>query len=173
MTTFDLVGDAFFEDPYPTYRRLRAERPVYYCHATSLWFVSRHADIAHALGNPALFSSSAGNALSDSPLRVGKTLGSIDPPRHDELRRIIMKGLTPARIELVLPWIRTALAERLEALGTRRQCDFVVDLSRPVLFGALGRMLGLGPDSAQRAAELSERLFREDVGPAGPALSEE
>lgn len=173
VSKFDLTGDAFLEDPYPTYRRLRSECPVYHCPTTRLWFVSRYADVAFALSNPAAFSSSAGNALSDSPLRVGKTLGSIDPPRHDELRRIIMRGLTPARIELVLPWIRTALAERLEALGTRRRCDFVAELSRPVLFGALGRMLGLGPDSAQRAAELSERLFRGDAGPAGPALSEE
>src|SRR5262245_40865407 len=152
---------------------MRAEHPVYHCHATNLWFVSRHGDVAHALANHGLFSSSAGNALSDSPLRVGKTLGSIDPPRHDELRRIIMRGVTPARIELVLPWIRTELAERLETLGPRRRCDFVAEISRPLLFGALGRMLGLAPDSARRASELSERLFRGDAGPAGPALDEE
>ncbi|MDT4736755.1 MULTISPECIES: cytochrome P450 [Bradyrhizobium] len=173
MSEFDLTGNGFLDDPYPTYRRLRSECPVYHCPTTKLWFVSRYADIAYALNNPVLLSSSAGNALSDSPLRVGKTLGSIDPPRHDELRRIIMRGLSPARIELVLPWIRDTLAKGLEALGTRRRCDFVAEVSRPVLFGALGRMLGLGPDSAQRAAELSERLFRGNSGPAGPALSEE
>jgi cytochrome P450 len=173
MIEFDLVSDAFFHDPYPTFRRMRAVGPAHHCAATNLWFVSRHSDVAHALANPGLFSSSAGNALSDSPLRVGKTLGSIDPPRHDELRRIIVRGVTPARIELVLPWIRTELAERLAALRSRRRCDFVAEISRPLLFGALGRMLGLGPDSARRASELSERLFRGDAGPAGPALDEE
>src|SRR5262249_50291374 len=70
-------------------------------------------------------------------------------------------------------WIRTELAERLETLGPRRRCDFVAEISRPLLFGALGRMLGLAPDSARRASELSERLFRGDAGPAGPALGEE
>jgi cytochrome P450 len=173
VAELDLASDTFFDDPYPTYRRMRAEHPVYHSRTTNLWFVSRHGDVAHALANHILFSSSAGNALNDSPLRVGRTLGSIDPPRHDELRRIIMRGVTPARIELVLPWIRTELAERLEALGPRRRCDFVAEISRPLLFGALGRMLGLGPDSARRASELSERLFRGDAGPAGPALDEE
>jgi cytochrome P450 len=172
MNTLDLASDAFFADPYPTYRQMRAERPVYYCPSTNLWFVSRYRDIADALARPDLFSSSAGNALSDSPLRVGKTLGSIDPPRHDELRRIIIRGVTPARIELVLPWIRAELARRLEVLKPRRQCDFVTDISRPLLFGGLGRMLGLGPDSARKASELSERLFRGESGPAGPALAE-
>lgn len=173
MATFDLTSDNFFNDPYPTYRRMRAEHPVYHCPQTNLWFVSRHSDVVHTLVNPGLFSSSAGNALSDSPLRVGKTLGSIDPPRHDELRRIIMRGVTPARIELVLPWIRTELTQRLEVLQARRRCDFVAGISRPLLFGALGRMLGLGPDSARRASELSDRLFRGEAGPAGQALDDE
>ncbi|WFU45660.1 cytochrome P450 (plasmid) [Bradyrhizobium sp. CB82] len=173
MTAFDLASDASFDDPYPTYRRMRAEQPAYYCPQTSLWFVSRHRDIADALARPHMFSSSAGNALSDSPLRVGKTLGSIDPPRHDELRRIIIRGVTPARIELVLPWLRAELARRLETLQPRRQCDFVTEISRPLLFGALGRMLGLGLESARKASALSERLFRGQAGPAGPALEEE
>ncbi|MBR0827197.1 cytochrome P450 [Bradyrhizobium manausense] len=173
MASFDLASDAFFDDPYPTYRQMRAEQPAYQCPKTNLWFVSRHRDVADALAKPDLFSSSAGNALSDSPLRVGKTLGSIDPPRHDELRRIIIRGVTPARIELVLPWIRAELARRLDVLSPHRQCDFVADISRPLLFGALGRMLGLGPGSARKASDLSERLFRGQAGPAGPALADE
>lgn len=168
----DISSDDFFDDPYPTYRRMRAEQPVYHDTATGLWFISKHSDVSFALANFQLFSSSSGNALSDSPLRVGKTLGSIDPPRHDELRRIIMRGVTPARIELVMPWIRVELANRLDALSSRRSCDFVREISRPVLFGALGTMLGFGPETARRAAELSERLFQEGSNAAGPALSE-
>lgn len=173
ITAFDLASDVFFDDPYRTYRRMRAEQPAYHCPETNLWFVSRYRDVADALAKPDVFSSSAGNALSDSPLRVGKTLGSIDPPRHDELRRIIIRGVTPARIELVLPWIRAELARRLETLQPRRACDFVIDISRPLLFGALGRMLGLDSESARKASELSERLFRGERGPAGRALEED
>ncbi|MGY8634274.1 cytochrome P450 [Bradyrhizobium sp. 14AA] len=173
MTKLDLASASFFDDPYPTYRRMRADHPAYRCPETNLWFVSRHRDVADALARPDVFSSSAGNALSDSRLRVGKTLGSIDPPRHDELRRVVIRGVTPARIELALPWIRAELARRLDVLSPRRRCDFVTDISRPLLFGALGRMLGLGPDSARKASELSERLFRGQTGPAGPALDEE
>jgi hypothetical protein len=165
-----LASEAFFADPYPTYRRMRSDHPIYHDPATGFWFVSRHADVADALAQPQLFSSKAGNALTDSRLRVGKTLGSIDPPRHDDLRRVVMRGVTPKRIELVLPWIRTRLAEILARLAPVRRCDFVADISRPVLFGALGRMLGFDADAATRAAELSERVFQGDDGPAGPAL---
>src|SRR5215831_5722776 len=120
---------------------MRAEHPVYHSRTTNLWFVSRHGDVAHALANHILFSSSAGNALNDSPLRVGKTLGSIDPPRHDELRRVIMRGVTPQRIEAMLPALRAHTRQVIETFGSRRSADVVADIGRPILYRALGRML--------------------------------
>ena len=173
MPAIELGGDAFFADPYPTYRRMRQEAPAYRDEASGFWFLSRHADIGAALGAPQLFSSARGNALVDSPQRVGMTLGSMDPPRHDELRRVIMRGVTPARIEAMLPPMRAHLAGILDRIVPSGRCDFVADISRPVLFGALGRMLGLDDEAAVRAAELSAMLFRGEGGPAGPALSEE
>ncbi|MFO1115411.1 MAG: cytochrome P450 [Beijerinckiaceae bacterium] len=173
MSDIRLDGDAFFEDPYPTYRRMRNNHPAFRDEATGFWFLSRHADVIAALAAPDHFSSARGNALVDSPQRVGMTLGSMDPPRHDELRRVIMRGVTPQRIEAMIPAMRAHLAQILERVVPSGQCDFVRDISRPVLFGALGRMLGLDDEAAVRAAELSAMLFRGEGGPAGPALSEE
>lgn len=173
MPSIELDGDAFFADPYPTYRRLRQEAPAYRDEASGFWFLCRHADIGAALAAPHLFSSARGNALVDSPQRVGMTLGSMDPPRHDELRRVIMRGVAPQRIEAMLPPMRAHLAEILDRVAPLGRCDFVADISRPVLFGALGRMLGLDDEAAVRAAELSAMLFHGEGGPAGPALSEE
>ena len=36
-------------DPYPTYRRLRDERPVYYNEEHDFWGVSRYTDVDAAL----------------------------------------------------------------------------------------------------------------------------
>lgn len=173
MPSVDLSSDAFFDDPYTTYRRMRTDSPVHYDRTSGFWFVTRYRDVAEALNAPGLFSSSAGNALTDSPLRIGKTLGSMDPPRHDELRRVIMRGVTPARLEPILPLMRAHLRGILEEIGPRRHCDFVSDISRPVLFGALARMLGLDENAASRATELSAHLFHGEGGPAGLALSED
>lgn len=173
MGAIQLGGEGFFTDPYPTYRQMRTDFPVHRDDATGFWFLSRHADVASALTAPQIFSSSRGNALVDSPQRVGMTLGSMDPPRHDELRRVIMRGVTPARIEAILPPMRAHLAEILHRVGPLGHCDFVTDISRPVLFGALGRMLGLDEEAAARAVELSAMLFHGEGGPAGPALSED
>ncbi|MFV3076104.1 cytochrome P450 [Niveispirillum fermenti] len=173
MFMFDPADPAFIADPYPTYRRLRDEAPVYQDPDSGLWLITRYSGVERAVTDYPVFSSAHGNVVQDSPTRVGKTLGSIDPPRHDELRRIIQRGLGNARIEAMLPGIRAELAERMAVLSDRRECDFIADISQPVLFGALGRMLGLDADAAVRATELTKGLFHQDDGPFGSVLAPE
>lgn len=168
---FDPASQSFRDDPYPTYKLLRQEAPAYFHEESGLWILTRYSDIERATSDYGTFSSARGNALIDSPLRVGKTLGSMDPPRHDELRRVIQRAFSPARIESLLPHIRRDVAERVSDFSISRRCDFVNDISRPVLFDRLGQLLGLDEASAKRATELSAGLFHnEEFGPMGPAL---
>ena len=166
---FNPDDPAFIEDPYPTYKILRDNHPVYLHEPTGFYVITRNEDVARILGDYTTFSSSRGNAIIDSPLRVGRTLGSTDPPRHDELRRIVMRGVTPARIEAMLPAIEVHVKRLLAELSDRRECDFMADISRPVLYGALGRMLGLDGAAADRAAELSRDIFHTTTGAMGPS----
>lgn len=166
---FDPEERNFVDDPYPTYKVLRDDHPVYLHEGSGFYIITRNEDVARILNDYEVFSSARGNALVDSPLRVGRTLGSTDPPRHDELRRVVMKGFTPARIESMLPAIQRDVDRLLHKFGTRRECDFMADISRPILYGALGRMLGLDGEAADRAADLSRDIFHTDTGPMGPA----
>lgn len=160
---------AFADDPYPTYKILRDRFPVYRHEESGFYVVTRYEDVAGVLQNFAAFSSSLGNALVDSPLRVGKTLGSMDPPRHDELRRMVMKGFTPARIQLMLPEIQDHVKRVLASVRDRDACEFMADISRPILYGALGRMLGLEGAAADKAAEQSREIFHAlPAGAMGP-----
>jgi cytochrome P450 len=165
---FDPEDRDFVNDPYPTYKILRDEYPVYRHEPSGFYVITRNEDVARILADFESFSSSRGNALIDSPLRIGKTLGSTDPPRHDELRRVVMKGFTPARIQSMQPAIERDVARLLHDFGDRRECDFMADISRPILYGALGRMLGLDGEAADRAAALSRDIFHTETGAMGP-----
>jgi cytochrome P450 len=168
---FDPADPAFVADPYPTYKALRDGWPAHRDEASGCWLISRYHDVARILIDTAAFSSSKGNAIIDSPLRVGKTLGSMDPPRHDELRRVIMRGVTPQRIEAMLPPLRAHIRRVLGELKPRRACDVVADIGRPVLYGALGRMLGLDDEGADAAVDLAKDLFNAGLGPIGSPLT--
>lgn len=169
----DLDDPAFMADPYPFYRRLRDEAPAYQDPDSGLWFITRYADVERATSDYQSFSSSRGNVIVDSPTRVGKTLGSMDPPRHDELRRVIQRSLSVARIEPLLPFIREETRTRLEALSGNKNCDLIQDIAQPILFGALGRLLGLDQDAAAHGGDLIKGLFHQNDGPLGSILQPE
>lgn len=168
------MPDPFFEDPYPFYRELRDKAPLYKHEASGLVFLTRHADIRRALFDPGTFSSARGNVLADSPQRVGRTLGSMDPPRHDQLRVIVMKGFSRERIQMAMDELRAEAKARIETLKDGpREMDFVQDFSRPLLYASLGRMLGLDAVAARRAADALGTMFKGDVaGPLGPPMPE-
>ena len=173
MFRFDPSQATFTEDPYPVYKVLRDEHPAFFDESTRCWLVTRYEDVGRVLSDPATFSSARGNTIIDSPLRVGKTLGSMDPPRHDELRRVIMRGVTTSRIEAMLPPLRAHIRAVLARLQAVRRCDVAADIGRPVLYGALGRLLGLDDEGAARAVSVSENLFNAGLGVTGAPLTPE
>jgi ABC-type branched-subunit amino acid transport system ATPase component/cytochrome P450 len=166
---FEPDSKAFVDDPYPAYKILRDRHPAYRDPQSGFYLITRNDDVARILMDHETFSSSRGNAIVDSPLRVGKTLGSMDPPRHDDLRRIVMRGFTRTKIQTTLQQIEYDLQTTLAQFGDRRECEFMADISRPVLYGALGRMLGLEGELADRAAMLSSDIFHVETGAMGPA----
>ncbi|MGH3138654.1 MAG: cytochrome P450, partial [Gaiellales bacterium] len=87
----------FYEDPYPVYRRLRDEAPVYLNRERSIWVLSRFDDVQRAGRDWHTFSSAEGVDIDDSRLGPGSFLDA-DPPRHDELRKILQADFAPASL---------------------------------------------------------------------------
>lgn len=68
-------------NPYPIYRALRDEAPVYHNETLNFWALSRHADVQAAHIDFETFSSAGGVTIEgyekDAPLLIVK-----DPPEH-------------------------------------------------------------------------------------------
>ena len=47
----------YIAQPYPYWRRLRDEAPVYWCDATRFWAITRYDDVIAVLHDPQRFSS--------------------------------------------------------------------------------------------------------------------
>ena len=73
----------FYEDPYPIYRRLRDEAPVYLNRERSIWVLSRFDDVQSAGRDWRTFSSAEGVDIDDSRLGPGQLPGRRSaPPRR-------------------------------------------------------------------------------------------
>ncbi|WP_280352293.1 cytochrome P450 [Nocardia abscessus] len=119
---FDPYDYGFHEDPYPTYRRLREEAPLYHNPALGFWALSRHADVIGGFRDSVRLSSANGVSLDPAAWgphahRVMSFL-AMDDPRHVRMRRLVFKGFTPKRVaemenrilELTLSYLEPALA---------------------------------------------------------------
>jgi len=126
----------YLDDPYPTYKVLRDHHPAYFLAEHRLWLITRSRRRAGPrLTNPAVWSSSRGNVVIDAAVRVGRTLGTLDPPRHDELRAVVNKGRVASSgagrllAEKPVSKLASALPPSLIAVGG----DIIGDFGRPIL----------------------------------------
>jgi len=155
------------EDPYPTYRWMRDEEPVHHSRSEDVWVLTRYADCVAAFRDWRTWSSGRrGNLLNDIPERVGKTLGTTDPPRHTFARSIVNKAFTPQTVAGLEPTVTTQ-AERLCAAARERGVNEVVaDLSVPFNASVLGTMFGVPEeDFAHLRRWLDDFFKREKASP--------
>ena len=62
---FDPLSEEFFADPYPTYRQLRDQAPVYFSEQYGFYALSRYDDVLRAHRDPVVLSSAHGVRLWD------------------------------------------------------------------------------------------------------------
>jgi cytochrome P450 len=140
---FDAYSVEVSRDPYPFYERMRAEHPVLWCESTRAWALSRYDDVLSALLHPGTYSSAKGNIVNDNPARAGKTLGTTDPPRHDQMRKLVNDAFARRTVGDYETPMRT-LAEQLVAdLPRHEPIDLRATLASPSSAAVLGEVLGV------------------------------
>ena len=173
---YDPYAYEIHEDPYPTYRRMRDEAPVYRNDQRDFWALSRHADVMAAFRDSERFSNSHG--VSIDPAASGphahKTMSflAMDPPQHGRMRGLVSRGFTPRRVAGMEANIRALTVEHLDACLADGEFDFVADLAGKVPMDVISEMLGVGRADRAELRRLSDLLVHReegvtDVPPAG------
>jgi cytochrome P450 len=154
-------------DPYPTYKRLRDEAPIYYNERYNFWALSRHADVEKAFLNWEAFSSSHGDILEivQSGMEIPPgTLIWEDPPVHTKHRGLMSRVFTPKRMNALEEQVRAYCAACLDPVVGRDQFDFVKDLGAEMPPRVIGMLLGI-PESDQAVIrEHADKMLRTDPG---------
>ncbi len=159
------------DDPYPIYKWMRDNDPAHYSDTEDVWVLTRYEDVSAAFKDWKSWSSQRrGNLLNDIPERIGKTLGTTDPPVHARARGLVDKAFTPRTVEKLKPKIR-ALAETLaENARNRGGVEFVADISAPFNAAILGAMFGIPNEDFIRLRRwLDDFFLREPAGEDKPS----
>jgi cytochrome P450 len=156
-TGSDLYYDPFdFEidaDPYPVFRRLRDERPLYYNERYDFYALSRFEDVERALVDWRTYSSAKGSVLELIKSGMEIPPGSIifeDPPDHDLHRGLLSRVFTPRKMAAIEPKVREFCARTLDPHVGTRGFDFIGDLGAHMPMRTIGMLLGI-PEEDQEA----------------------
>jgi cytochrome P450 len=164
---YDPFDTAINADPYPAFRRLRDEAPIFHNEQYDFWALSRHADVEAALVNWQTFSSSRGDILeivqSGMELPPAVVLFE-DPPLHTMHRGLMSRVFTPKRMNALEDKVREFCAGCLDPLVGSDRFDFVADLGAEMPMRVIGMLLGI-PDADQTTVrDKSDALLRTESG---------
>ena len=135
---FDPFSPAAFDDPYPAYARMRREQPVLRREIESprvwphYWMLSRAADVERALQDWETFSSARGTLIDTDISLIPPNMFNMDPPRHDELRAILARVLTPARVASLEAHVRGQAGGLVRQLADGGKADAATDYAQHI-----------------------------------------
>jgi cytochrome P450 len=147
---FDFEIDA---DPYPIWKRLRDEQPLYYNERYDFYAISRFDDVERALVDWRTYSSAKGTVLELIKSGMEIPPGSMifeDPPNHDLHRGLLSRVFTPRKMNAIEPKVREFCARSLDPLVGSGGFDFIHDLGAQMPMRTIGMLLGI-PEQDQEA----------------------
>lgn len=155
----DIFSDEVLTDPYPTFAQLREQAPVVWLERTGVWAITRYHPIREALGNWAVFSSSA-VAFNDrmNEILVGTSLAT-DPPDHQQLRAVLSDSLSPRALRKLKGDIEAKADDMVAELVQRETFDAVDDLARALPLAVLVDLIGVQGAVRDHILEWGEAAF--------------
>ena len=151
--TFNPMDPAFVADPYPTYRRLRAEDPVHHS-PMGFWVLTRYEDVVAALRDPRLAKEAIAGFVAarfGAPVpAMGLSMLDRDPPDHTRLRSLVSKAFTPRVVEGLRPRIQQIVDGLLEGVRDVGAMDLIEEFAYPIPVNVICEMLGVPVEDHER-----------------------
>jgi cytochrome P450 len=146
------------DDPYPIYRRLRDEAPLYHDEERDIWAYSRYDDVQSAARDWATYSSGgiAGNDLDNGAelFQPAGDLAGVDPPTHERIRAVLQPAFRPGEVRARFePVVREAVIRLIDRFADRGTADFARELARPLPAEMVCSWLGFPKDDHPQLIE--------------------
>ncbi len=154
----DLTDGAFYGgDPYPAFRWMRANEPVYLDEPNAIGGVTRYEDVKAVSKDPVTYSN-AGGIRPDYPAMP--FMIDMDGPEHLRRRRLVNGGFTPRRVAELEQRIRRTCDEIIDRVCEQGACDFVRDIAAPLPMIVIGDLLGVAPPDREALLGWSDDMLK-------------
>jgi cytochrome P450 len=163
----------FHEDPYPYYKRLRDEAPLYRNEDLKFWALSRHRDVLQGFRNSTTLSNRDGVSLdpvSRGP-HASKTMSflAMDDPAHLRLRTLVSKGFTPRRIRELEPRVTELAVQHLDAMLEKaasgaETVDYIAEFAGKLPMDVISELMGVPLADRDRIRAMADGVMHREDG---------
>jgi cytochrome P450 len=139
-------------DPYPIWKRMRDEAPLYYNEKYDFYALSRFEDVERCSVDWRTYISGKGSVLEMIKSGMEIPPGTIlfeDPPAHDLHRGLLSRVFTPRKMNAIEPKVREFCARSLDPLVGSGGFDFIGDLGAQMPMRTIGMLLGIPEDDQE------------------------
>jgi cytochrome P450 len=181
LDQIDVSDPRLYQDDvyYRYFERLRREDPVHYRKDGmygSFWSVTKFKDIMTVETRPEIYSSDAmlgGISVTDRPMEFRRpSFISMDPPRHDEQRKVVSPIVAPANLNNMSGIIRERVCKVLDGLPRGETFDWVERVSIELTTLMLTTLFDFPEDERSKLTYWSD-VATQDVRAGGIVDSEE
>ena len=150
----------FHQRHHALFKRLRQEDPVHYTEDSPFgpyWSITKYDHIKEVDTDHQRFSSepviSIGDFIEDfeTPMFI-----SMDPPKHDDQRLAVQKGVGPERLKQLEPLIRERVADILDHLPRNEEFNWVDHVSREMTMRMLATLFDMPQDDRHLLTKWSD-----------------
>lgn len=170
MVHYDPFSAEVMRDPYPVYRQLRDEAPVYHLEEYDAWALSRFEDVWAASMDNKHFSAAYGTTSSHLLTKVQPVtpmLNNMDPPEHTQLRSAVRKHFSPQALRGLEPTIRELATGCLDRAIERGECDVIGDFASQISVKVACIVTGIPLEDGDLMNSLVWRFFGRQPGHTG------
>ena len=164
---YDPYDTAINADPYPVFKRLRREAPLYYNEQLDFYAVSRYADVERGLKDRDTFISGRGGILEIIKAGLEMPSGVVifeDPPTHTIYRGLLSRMFTPRKVAALEPQIRRYCADALDPLVGAGRFDLIADFAAKMPMRVIGELIGIPAEDQDEVRKRSDQSLRTDPG---------
>ena len=154
-------------DPYPAFRRLREEAPLYYNERHDFYALSRFDDVERGFVDHHTFSSAHGGVLEAIKARYRAPNGVFimeDPPVHTAHRGVLARVFTPKKMNALEPQVRGFCAKVLDPLVGGDGFDFIRDFGAIMPMRVIGMLLGIPEVDQDEIRQRGDSRLRHEPG---------
>jgi cytochrome P450 len=161
-------------DPFPAFRRLRAEAPIHWHATPGFWAVTRHEDVVAVSRDPTTFCSSRGILLSDleRPIVPRQSIIYIDPPEHAKYRKLVQPVFSPGRLRVLEQHIAESVRELIDDIDAAQMIDFVDAFAAPLPLLVIADMLGVPGADRSRFKRWSDAIIEAGTQPSNDNMAQ-